>query len=128
MNDPYVNVTTKQFEDFSAFPLEGPFEMLNLLKFKDKVVETGTTGVEVYAQYMNAVIPFFIASKAKIIYQGKPIFNLIGPENYNEWDKILIIEYASKKDFLRMITAEGYPAKLRSLALQDSRLIVCTSK
>ncbi len=128
MKDTYTGVTPEQFQEFSTLPIEGPFQMLNLLKFKDKVVETGTSGAEVYAEYMHAVIPFFMASKAKIVYQGKPIFSLIGPHNTKEWDKILIVEYASKEDFIGMITAEGYPAKIRSQALEDSRLIVCSSK
>ncbi|GAA4271864.1 hypothetical protein U6A24_22440 [Aquimarina gracilis] len=124
MSTKYIGVTTEQFQTFSQLPVEGPFQMLNLLKFKDKVEETGTTGAEAYAQYMKAVIPFFQASKAKVVYQGKPQFTLIGPEDEKEWDKILIIEYASKEDFIKMITAEGYPAKMRSQALEDSRLIL----
>ncbi len=128
MSDKYVGVTPEQFQDFTTLPIEGSFQMLNLLKFKDKVEETGLSGAEAYGQYMNAVIPFFMASKAKIIYQGRPVFSLIGPEDTNEWDKILIVEYASKEDFLKMITAEGYPSKMRSQALEDSRLILCTAK
>ncbi len=128
MSETYVGVTPEQFQDFSQLPLEGPFQMLNLLKFKDKVEETGTTGAEAYAQYMKAVIPFFQASKAKVIYQGKPQFTLIGPNNGLEWDKILIVEYARKEDFLKMITSEGYPAKMRSQALEDSRLILSTAQ
>ncbi len=127
MSEKYVGVTPEQFQDFASLPNEGSFQMLNLLKFKSKVEETGMSGAEVYVQYMNAVMPFFQKSKAKVIYQGKPLFNLIGPDNGLEWDKILIVEYASKEDFLKMITAEGYPAKLRSLALEDSRLILCKS-
>ena len=128
MKDTFIGVSSKQFQDFSALPVDGAFQMLNLLKFKEKVEETGVTGAEAYAQYMQAVLPFFQKSNAKIVYQGKPMFNLIGPESSLEWDKILIVEYASKEDFLKMITAEGYPAKMRGQALEDSRLILCTSK
>ncbi len=127
MSEKYIGVTSEQFQDFSQLPLEGPFQMLNLLKFKDKVKETGVTGAETYAQYMKAVIPFFQASKAKVIYQGKPKITLIGPKDGLEWDKILIVEYASKEDFIKMITSEGYPAKMRSQALEDSRLILSVS-
>ncbi len=128
MTNTYTGVTPEQFQDFANLPSKGSFQMLNLLKFKGKVEETGMSGAEAYAQYMNAVIPFFQKSKAKVIYQGKPLFNLIGPNSGLEWDKILIIEYASKEDFLNMITAEGYPAKMRSQALEDSRLILCKAK
>ncbi len=128
MTNTFTAITQKQFHDFMEFEVDGPFQMINLLKFKDKVEETGTTGAEAYAQYMNAILPFFQDTSAKVIYQGKPLFGLIGPENTMEWDKILIVEYESKQEFLGMITKEGYPADMRSRALSDSRLILCTSK
>ncbi|WP_298539212.1 hypothetical protein [uncultured Aquimarina sp.] len=128
MNNIHTGITQKQFHDFMEFPVDGAFQMINLLKFKDVVEETGTSGAEAYAQYLNAIVPFFENTKAKVVYQGKPLFGLIGPENTIEWDKILIVEYESKQEFLAMITKEGYPAEMRSRALADSRLILCKEK
>ncbi len=91
--------------------------MLNLLKF----VDSG----ELYNVYMQAAYPFFIDSRAEILYQGKIINTFIGDENSAEWDKMLLVKYASKSDFIAMTTAEGYPNKLRHAALEDSRLFVC---
>ncbi len=127
MKEQFIGVTPEQFQDFNQLPLEGTFQMVNLLKFKDHVEETGTSGAEAYTEYMKAVAPFFQESKAKIVYIGKPLFTVIGPQNTKEWDKILIVEYASKAAFLKMISNEGYPTALRSRALEDSRLILCTS-
>ncbi|MFD0861932.1 hypothetical protein ACFQ1M_06915 [Sungkyunkwania multivorans] len=123
-NDNYVHMTEEQFEAFNDLPVVGTFQMLNLLKFKEKVEGSDMSGAKAYALYMNAVLPFFQASGAKVVYQGRSQFTLIGPDD-TEWDKVLIIEYASKQDFLKMITTEGYPAAMRSRALQDSRLILC---
>ncbi|WP_109300032.1 hypothetical protein [Aquimarina sp. AU474] len=128
MSTTYTGVTPEQFQDFTTLKVEGPFQMLNLLKFKDKVEETGTSGAEGYAQYLQAAMPFFQNSGANIVYHGKPLMGIIGPSDHLEWDKILIVEYAAKEDFLNMITADGYPGDLRSRALEDSRLILCTSK
>ncbi|WP_299253837.1 hypothetical protein [uncultured Aquimarina sp.] len=128
MNNTHIGITQKQFHDFLEFQVNGPFQMINLLKFKDVVEETGTTGAEAYAQYTNAILPFFQNTKAKVVYQGKPLFGLIGPEDIIEWDKILIVAYESKQEFISMITKEGYPAEMRSRALADSRLILCTEK
>jgi len=126
MNEKYVEVTSEQIQGFSQLPLDGAFQMLNLLKFKNKVEETEETGAEAYAKYLEAITPFFKASGAKVVYQGKPLFTIIGPNDQTEWDKILIVEYASKEDFLNMITTKGYPTALRNRALEDSRLILCT--
>lgn len=123
----YLDLTKEQFKDFIALPNDLPLQMLNLLKFKAQVEETGLTGKEQYKVYMKAAFPFFEKSNAKIIFNGNPKFTLIGPVDQLEWDKILIIEYATKKDFITMITSEGYPAHLRTKALADSRLIFCTA-
>lgn len=128
MQNTYITLHAEQFKAFKKLPLEGAFQMLNLLKFKEKVEETGNTGAEVYLQYTEALMPFFQKTNAKIIYQGKPLFNLIGPEEGIEWDKLLIVEYAGKEEFIKMITSEGYPGRIRDLALEDSRLIVCTTQ
>ena len=124
----YLDLTPEQFKAFVALPNEGPYQMLNLLKFKDHVESSGLSGKEQYGKYMKAVAPFFEKANAKMIYSGKPNFSLIGPSDGEEWDKIFIVEYAQKSDFLNMITTEGYPAKMRREAIEDSRLIFCSPK
>ena len=122
--EKYLDLTRKQFSEFSQLPIDVPLQMLNLLKFKDHVEETNLSGRQQYKEYMKAALPFFEKSNAKIVFYGDSKFNLIGPTEL-EWDKVLIVEYATKDDFMRMITTEGYPAKMRQLALEDSRLIFC---
>jgi len=125
MLEKHLDMTREQFKAFAALPIDGPLLMLNLLKFKDKVEETGETGEIAYKKYMKAVNPFFIKSKAKVRCLGKPSFTLIGPMDEELWDKILIVEYEKKEDFVNMITTEGYPAGIRKQALVDSRLVFC---
>lgn len=123
----YLNTTHEQFKVFAQLPIDKPLHMLNLLKFKKKVEETGMTGEEQYKIYMKAAAPFFQDTNAKITFYGIPQFMLIGP-NELEWNKILIVEYATKADFINMITNKDYPSHLRTLALADSRLIFCEAK
>ncbi len=125
MNDmeKYLDMTKEQFNAFIALPIDKPFQMLNLLKFRKGLDEKGLTGEQNYNEYSLAAFQFLQKAKAKILYYGVVQLTLIGPEL--EWDKVLIIEYPSKHDFLSMITAEDYPAKLRKAALLDSRLILC---
>lgn len=121
--DKYLDMTKPQFDAFLALPIDKPIQMLNLLKFREGLDENGQTGVENYQTYSAAAFPFLKAANAKILYFGEAQSTLIGPES--EWDKVLIVEYPSKHDFLSMVTAENYPAKLRQAALVDSRLILC---
>lgn len=118
----YIDPTRDQFKTIAASNIEGKLSMLNLLKFKEKVGDL--SGAEQYKLYMAAATPFFQKVNAKIVFFGKPIASVIGPTEV-EWDKVLIVEYANKSDFINMLTAEGYPSEMRAKALEDSRLIVC---
>ncbi len=122
--DQYLDLSQAQFKAFVELPAQQPFQMLNLLKFKKQVEEGGISGAEQYQQYMKAVQPYIQKANAKVVFYGQPVFNLIGPTKL-EWDKILIVEYATKNDFIQMITTPDYPAELRKKALANSRLIVC---
>jgi hypothetical protein len=120
----YLDLTKEQFKAFMAMPIDVPLQMLNLLKFKEKVEDADISGAERYKEYMKATVPFFQKSNAKVNFYGDAKFNLIGPEEL-EWDKVLIVEYAHKNDFIKMITTEGYPSEMRKSAIEDSRLIFC---
>lgn len=121
----YLDGTKEQFQAFMALPFDKPLRMLNLLKFKDTVAENGRTGYEQYEVYMKAATPFLQQAKAKIIYSGIPRFTFIGPAGALEWDKVIIVEYATKEAFINMVMRPDYPTALRRMALADSRLILC---
>lgn len=123
----YVEINQEQFKAFVQLPMDTPVVMLNLLKFKDTVPETGLSGAESYKAYMKQAMPFFAKANAEVLFLGKPQTMLIGPEDEALWDKILLIKYNTIADFLEMVKAEGYPAHLRKQALSDSRLIHCKS-
>ena len=125
--EKYLDLTKDQFKAFMALPIDVPLQMLNLLKFKEKVENTDISGSDRYKEYMKATVPFFEASNAKINFYGDAKFSLIGPSEL-EWDKVLIVEYATKNDFIKMITTEGYPSEMRKSAIEDSRLIFCEAK
>ena len=119
----YLQLSQEQFKQLKDYPDNVPVKMLNLLKFKKDV--GGRSGASVYNDYLKAVEPFFLKSKASILFQGKPELCLIGPTE-KEWDKVLLVGYESKADFLKMVTSEGYPAEIREQALENSRLILCS--
>ena len=121
----HTEINQDQFKAFVQLPSDTPVVMMNLLKFKMEVSETGISGAEAYKNYMKAAMPFFQKANAEILYMGKPKSMLIGPEDEMLWDKVLLIKYNTISDFLGMVQAEGYPAHLRAQALEDSRLIHC---
>ena len=119
----YLSLTEDQFKMLMDYPEDTPIKMLNLLKFKDRVGDR--TGEEAYNDYIQAAEPYLLKSNAAVLYMGKSELSLIGPVQ-KEWDKVLLVEYATKSDFIQMVTTKGYPAHLREQALEDSRLILCS--
>jgi hypothetical protein len=111
-------------EQLKAFSEEQPVFMLNYLKYKDVVEETGKTGTETYEAYLKAAVPFFEHIDAEIIFKGKPVATILGPEE-ELWDEVLIVHYATKYEFFKLAQAKDYPQELRASALSDSRLIFC---
>ena len=121
----FLEMAQDDFQRFESLPIDEPIQMINLLKFRNRTID-GTLGSERYDLYLKTAKPFFAEVEMKILYFGSVQQSLIGPEK--EWDKILIVEYASKEDFLKAVTQKGYPSELRLSALEDSRLLCCTIK
>ena len=99
--------------------------MLNYLNYKEIVAETGKTGKETYADYLKVAVPFFKNLDAEIIFKGSPLATIIGPSDESLWDEVLIVKYANKNEFMKLMAMKDYPRELRSSALSDSRLIFC---
>ncbi|MDG1422381.1 MAG: hypothetical protein P8M14_07185 [Flavobacteriaceae bacterium] len=112
-------------KQLQEFPEEQPVFMLNYLNYKETVAETGKTGKETYADYLKAAVPFFNTLDAEIIFKGSPLATIIGPSDESLWDEVLIVRYANKNEFMKLMAMKDYPRALRSLALSDSRLILC---
>lgn len=121
----YLEINPEQFKAFTQLPMDAPVVMLNLLKFKDMVPETGLSGEASYKEYMKQATPFFAKANAEVLFLGRPQTMLIGPDDEEIWDKVLLIKYNTIAGFLNMVQAEGYPSHLRKQALSDSRLIHC---
>jgi hypothetical protein len=123
----HIRVNLDEFQKFKNANDGEPVIMLNLLRYKDKIEETGETGKEAYSTYLNAASPFFKKVKAEVLFFGTPKHMLIGPADEELWDAVIIVKYNSFSDFMAMAKAEGYPSHLRERALLDSRLINCKS-
>jgi hypothetical protein len=122
----YLNMNPEQVSEFAKSESKDSVVMLNMVKYKALVPETGMTGKESYKEYMRQATPFFLKANAEIVFYGSPKHVLIGPEADTLWDDVLIVKYNSVSDFMTMIMAKGYPSGLREQSLEDSRLIHCT--
>ncbi|MBT8294566.1 MAG: DUF1330 domain-containing protein [Eudoraea sp.] len=125
INKSFMEVNKEHLQALAELPEDQELLMLNLLRYKDRVEETGLTGETAYKQYMMAASPFFEKVDAEIVFFGSPELMLIGPEDQELWDDILLVKYRNAGEFFKMTQAKGYPSELREQSLQDSRLIYC---
>lgn len=100
--------------------------MLNLVKLKTQATYADgrqATGAEAYAAYGRESAPFFHGQGGQIIWRGKPMYPLIGPE-HETWDLGFIAAYPSKDAFIGMVKDPGYQAVVyhRQAAVETSRL------
>ncbi len=88
-----------QFKALAKNPNDEPFVMLNLLKFKKD------GGREAYFNYIKESGRYVEGVGAKVIYFGIPKELLQGTE---DWDLLMLVQYPSRKAFLKMTNDPGY--------------------
>ncbi|MGB3721509.1 MAG: hypothetical protein WA979_01665, partial [Pacificimonas sp.] len=99
-------------------PDTGPIVMVNMLKFRDRAHypddfegDADVSGEEAYARYQHVfTVTVAETSKADILYSGPVQQVFIGEEGTaaTDWDKMLIVHYPAKEDFLAMMANEQY--------------------
>lgn len=131
----YQNPSREQFKALFQLEDEGPFLMLNLLKFRSVAQYDGEQGIasdqnisgieafKLYSQAAEAVLKLHGGSQRWI---GKTLATLIGPTD-DKWDLAFLAYYPSLKAFTDMVKSDAYQkaTKHRSAAVADSRLVVC---
>ena len=116
----FINPSPKQQQDFMQMPDAKPLYMVNLLKFK------ADGGEASYLRYSKAVGPLLEEVGGTLVWAGKPMRVLIGPEDETLWDLMLIVKYPDKMALAKLGGNPDYPGHLRAEGLEDSRLIACT--
>lgn len=133
MSKTYLDVTQEQGIAFYRRGIKGEVVMLNLLKFKEKAdysnlpeIDPGKelTGREAYQLYIDLTLPFLKEAGSEVIFMGKGGPFLIGPEDA-EWDEVLLVKHQSVAKFMEFAQNAPYLkiAGHRTAALEDSRLL-----
>ena len=104
----------EQIAGFFGAPEDGPFVMVNLLKFKAKAeYEDGSdahlTGAEAYARYGAAVQACLAAVGGRQVYAG-PVTGLLLGEVEELWDMVALAEYPSLAAMQQMVQSPAYKA------------------
>ncbi|MBW1899027.1 MAG: DUF1330 domain-containing protein [Deltaproteobacteria bacterium] len=103
----HINPTGEQFKEFSSQKDDGPFVMINLLKFKKEADGSSEPGVKAYNRYMENVAPFLDEAGGRLLWLGDVDDVFIGTSR-DGWDRVMLVEYPSRKAFLDMISRPEY--------------------
>lgn len=95
-----------QIASFFGAPEDGPFVMVNLLKFHDKAqyadgTEPELSGREAYARYGVEVSKLVEALGGRVVYSGEVTGLLLG-EIEEPWDMVALAQYPSLAAFQAM--------------------------
>lgn len=124
-----VNPTKEQMQEIMAFPDDRPVVMVNLLKFRETAGDGPESGREAYDRYANAVAPMLAKVGGRLLWMGDVDGVFIGTEG-DKWDRVMLVEYPSRKAFLAMIMQEEYREahRDREKGLENSALLASTAK
>jgi len=126
----HINPTEKQFKEFSLQKDDGPFVMINLLKFKKEAAKSSESGVKAYNRYMENVSSLLDEAGGRLLWLGDVEDVFIGSSR-DGWNRVMLVEYPSRKAFLDMIARPEYlkvhedrEAGLETSALLASKTVI----
>jgi uncharacterized protein (DUF1330 family) len=113
----FANAVFPPAEQAAAFfgaAEDGPFVMINLLKFKEHAdypdgSDAGLSGREAYARYGAGVQACLAAVGGKALYAGAVTEMMLG-EMDELWDMVALAQYPSRAAMLKMIQSSDYQA------------------
>ncbi|MET1412033.1 DUF1330 domain-containing protein [Roseibium sp. HPY-6] len=123
----YTSFDKATWQAFKSFDREGPIQMLNLIKLRDKAEYSAgfdTSGERAYAEYSRLSAPVLKRVGGRIVWRGAFELMMIGPQS-ESWDICFVAEYPSVFAFIEMIRDPAYQeaSDHRTAAVADSRLV-----
>ena len=98
---PDIRPDTDRIQDFLNADDDGPFVMVNFLKFKPG------GGSKEYGQYSEAFTKRLIEMGGRFLYQGRVAQRFVGDE---DWHAVALVEYPSRKVFREVTASPEYEA------------------
>ena len=127
----YIKPTREQMTRLAESEEDGPVVMLNPLKFaKSADDSTGKTGAGSYETYGEKMRDIMAERGIELLWRGRADSVVIGDDEADGWDMVLLVRYPSRRVFLEMGASKEYNkvGEHRTAALVDSRLIACTEQ
>jgi hypothetical protein len=83
------------------------FVMVDLIRFRTAAVYPSGYAYtdDVHAadgRYSRAVVPLLLKRACLPVFAGRPVGRFLTPEGTEEWDRVILVRYRSRRDFLSM--------------------------
>ena len=127
----HIKPTREQIMRLVESKDDGPVVMLNLLRFTEHASgDASRSGADSYETYGDQMRTIMAERGIKLLWRGRTDSVIIGDDDGDDWDMVLLVEYPSRKVFLEMGASKDYEkvGEHRTAALADSRLIACTEQ
>src|SRR3954463_14845798 len=105
---PYIKPTGEQIKRIAASDNDGPVVMLNLLKFDRQSKDGAGSGKDSYDRYGDEMQKIMADRGIKLLWRGRADSVVIGDDEADDWDSVLLVQYPSRKVFLEMATSKDY--------------------
>lgn len=126
-----VNPTGAQIERLAHDSHEngGEVVMLNLLKFRERAADgSGESGADSYGRYAAEAVRKVEERGGQVVWMGRPDSVVIGDDDEDAWDAVVLVMYPNRSAFLDMIGEAGYQKANadRESGLERMKLIAMT--
>src|SRR3972149_1620953 len=127
---PYIKPAREQIMRLAESNEDGPVVMLNLLKFAKMAGDAADTGAESYETYGEKMREIMAERGIRLLWRGRADSVVIGDDDADGWDMVLLVQYPSRKAFLEMGASKEYTkvGEHRTAALVAARLVACTEE
>ena len=106
---PFIKPTREQIMRLAESDDDGPVVMLNLLKFAKTADDaTGKTGADSYETYGEKMREIMAERGIKLLWRARADSVVIGDDDLDGWDMVLLVQYPSRKAFLEMGASKEY--------------------
>lgn len=126
-----LNPTKGQIEHLVADSedKEGEVVMLNLLKFRARAADgAGGSGADSYGRYAAEAVRKVEERGGRVVWMGRPDSVVIGDDDHDDWDAVVLVMYPNRSAFLDMISDPEYQKanEHREGGLERMKLIAMT--
>jgi uncharacterized protein (DUF1330 family) len=124
-----ITPTKEQFSSFAHHQREGEVVMLNLLHFAESEASEAqaSTGKAAYRDYSEDVVRMVESRGGRVLWTGQPEQVLIGDDEHDGWDLVVLVSYPSRSAFIDMVTSPKYTESHthRERGLDRTVLLAC---